>query len=117
MMEKQTRQISSGDWETMLSVAVDLEYSAVNVVFENLRLAMESLLKEGIPREEIKFEVNTSVYYDGEVDVTHTLEATRAATPAEIEHARRTVTLAEHTREAQLRRELAEIERRKAAKS
>jgi hypothetical protein len=114
MMEKQTRENRSGDWETRLTVAVDLEYSTINVVFENLRLAMESLVKEGIPREEIKFDVETKSYYDGEIQVTHTLEAVRAATPQEIDHARRTTTLAEHQRESQLRRELAEIERRKA---
>jgi hypothetical protein len=116
MMEKQTRQTPSGDWETRLTVAVDLEYSTINVVFENLRLAMESLVKEGIPREEIKFDIETRAYHDGEIDVTHTLEAVRPATPKEIGHARATVTLAEHTRESQLRRELAEIERRKVEK-
>ena len=64
MMEKQTRQTPSGDWETRLTVAVDLEYSTINVVFENLRLAMESLVKEGIPREEIKFDIETRAYHD-----------------------------------------------------
>ena len=64
----------------------------------------------------VKKAYGKKVIYDGDIEVTHTLEGVRAATPQEIEHARRTVTLAQHQREAQLRRELAEIEARKVEK-
>lgn len=116
-MEKNVRQNRALDvWLTMCTVEVALEYSTVSMVLENIRLAAESLVAEGIPREEIKFEVDTKSYYDSEISVTHSLYGERPSTAAEIKNAKRTVTLHEHTREATLRRELAEIEARKAAK-
>jgi hypothetical protein len=78
-MEKEVRKDCQGTWMTVLTVSVDLSYSTVNVVFENLRLAMESLVKEGISREEITFDIETEAYYDGEIEVTHTLSGKRAA--------------------------------------
>lgn len=117
-VKRKAQQDRDGVWETTVTEEVDtLEYGTAVAALEAINVALDHLVAEGIERDSITFDIDKQSYYDGEIVVTHSVTGRRPSTKGEISNAKRTVTLFEHQREMRLREELAEIERRKAAKS